>query len=131
LEFESKVGKLNIDNEPWNIKSGKMNFYILPFKEIAAMFKNDLFTKGILTVIALNLSILTVSNLIPNTENTVNTAVVPINEDGSITVRLSNAETLDVNISRISTMDELDVNIEEIGGGFLSHGGPIPVTIED
>jgi hypothetical protein len=46
-------------------------------------------------------------------------------------VRLSNAETLDVNISRISTMDELDVNIEEIGGGFLSHGGPIPVEIKN
>jgi hypothetical protein len=38
---------------------------------------------------------------------------------------------LDVNISRISTFDELDVNIEEIGGGFLSRGGPIPVEIKN
>ncbi|BAO56178.1 hypothetical protein [Nonlabens marinus] len=95
------------------------------------MFKNDLFTKGILAVIALNLSILTVSNFVTTTEKPAAMAMVPINEDGSITVRLSNAETLDVNISRISTMDELDVNVEEIGGGFLSHGGPIPVTIEN
>ena len=95
------------------------------------MFKNDLVTKGILAVIALNLSILTVSNLVPTAEKSSTMAMIPINEDGSITDRLSNAETLDVNISRISTMDELDVNIEEIGGGFLSHGGPIPVTVEN
>ncbi|WP_242446473.1 hypothetical protein [Nonlabens agnitus] len=56
---------------------------------------------------------------------------LPVNEDGSINVRLSNTETIDVNISRISTMDELDVNVEEIGGGFVRHGGPIPVKIED
>ncbi|WP_194852460.1 hypothetical protein [Nonlabens antarcticus] len=95
------------------------------------MFKNDLFTKSILAVIALNLSVISVSTLFPAAERSVNTAFVPVNEDGSITVRLSNTETLDVNISRISTMDELDVNIEEIGGGFLSHGGPIPVEIKN
>jgi hypothetical protein len=95
------------------------------------MLKNDLFTKSILAVIALNLSVLSVSTLFPAAKHSVNTALVPINEDGSITVRLSNTETLDVNISRISTFDELDVNIEEIGGGFLSRGGPIPVEIKN
>ena len=95
--------------------------------------KTDLYTKIILTVIAVCLSILTLQNidLIPNTyaaepnkkENvlmTKNYGLVPLNSDG----------TIDVNITRISTTDELDVNIDEIGGGYLSHGGPIPVSIK-
>ena len=37
---------------------------------------------------------------------------------------------MDVNISNISTTDELDVNIDEIGGGYVSHGGPIKVDVD-
>ncbi|KQC33767.1 hypothetical protein AAU57_10815 [Nonlabens sp. YIK11] len=94
------------------------------------MFKNDLFTKSMLGVIALNLSILS-ATMLSNNDTHASVPNLPVNKDGSINVRLSNTETIDVNISRISTMDELDVNVEEIGGGFVRHGGPIPVKIED
>lgn len=105
--------------------------------------KTDKFTKIVLTIIAVNLSILTVKNLdiipsayaneaIHNAELSPvhNYGLVPLNEDGSINVRLSATDEIDINIKGISTNDELDVNIDEIGGGYLSHGGPIPVEID-
>lgn len=105
--------------------------------------KTDLFTKIVLTVIAINLTILTVQNmdLIPkayasesmNSSNlapNVNYGLVPINEDGSINVKLNSYDEIDVNIVGINTNDELDVNIDEIGGGYVSHGGPISVEID-
>ncbi|MCL9805780.1 hypothetical protein NAT51_12595 [Flavobacterium amniphilum] len=95
--------------------------------------KTDLYTKTVLTIIAVCLTVLTLQSIdiVPksyasgNEKTAITTApknygLVPVNEDGSI----------DVTITRISTTDELDVNIDEIGGGFLSHGGPVPVTIK-
>ena len=95
--------------------------------------KTDFYTKTTLTVIAVCLSILTLQSIdiIPksyasgNEKTSIATApknygLVPVNADGSI----------DVTITRISTTDELDVNVDEIGGGFVSHNGPIPVTIK-
>ena len=95
--------------------------------------KTDLYTKSVLTIIAVCLTVLTLQSIeiIPKsyaagnkkaaiTTTPKNYGLVPVNEDGSI----------DVTITRISTTDELDVNIDEIGGGFLSHNGPIPVTIK-
>ena len=102
--------------------------------------KIDTFTKFVLTVIAINLTILTVKNLdlipkayaneptnkvelIPNN----NYGLVPLNEDGSI----------DVNIKSFSTSSVMDVNIEEVGGyntyGELEvkiKGQPIEVEID-
>ena len=105
--------------------------------------KADTFTKIVLTVIALNLSILTISNLdlipkayaIEPTNNLKPSAgldygLVPLNEDGTISVRLSNSDEIDVNIIGIDTYDELDVNIDEIGGKYLSYGSAISVKIE-
>ncbi|MGX1024834.1 hypothetical protein [Flavobacterium sp. CS20] len=105
--------------------------------------KADKFTKIVLTIIAVNLTILTIKNLdlIPNTyanEPTkklelapnVNYGIVPVNEDGTISVKLSNHDEIDVNIVGVNTSDELNVNIDEIGGGYVSHGGPISVKIE-
>ncbi len=106
------------------------------------MIKADLYTKVILTVIAVNLTILTVKNLgiIPEAYANkaiehkeialpVNYGIIPLNEDGSVSVRLKNAETIDVNITGIKTIDELDINIDEVGGRFLINGGAIPVKI--
>lgn len=105
--------------------------------------KADTFTKIVLTVIAVNLTILTVKNLdfIPKayanepTNNlelapNVNYGLVPLNEDGTISVKLSAYDEIDVNIVGVNTNDELDVNIDEIGGGYVSHGSPISVEID-
>jgi len=105
--------------------------------------KADTFTKIVLTVIAVNLTIITVENLdlMPKayanepTNNlelapNVNYGLVPLNEDGTISVKLSAYDEIDVNIVGVNTNDELDVNIDEIGGGYVSHGGPISVEID-
>lgn len=103
----------------------------------------DKFTKIVLTVIAVNLTILTVKNLeiIPKAYANVpssnfqlspkmNYGLVPLNEDGTISVKLSASKEIDVNIVGVDTNDELDVNIDEIGGGYVSYGGPIPVEVD-
>ncbi|MEO1434850.1 MAG: hypothetical protein AAFV80_04895 [Bacteroidota bacterium] len=107
------------------------------------IFQSENYLKGVLTVIAICLILLTLSalDLMPkahaNKGNnpydrvTQNYGLVPVNSDGSITVRLSPHSEIDVNIADISTRDELNVNVSEIGGGFVSHGGPIPVEIDD
>ena len=103
----------------------------------------DKFTKIVLTVIAVNLTISTVKSvdiipkayahesldnleLIPN----INYGLVPLNEDGTISVKLSASDEIDVNIVGVKTNDELDVNIDEIGGGYVSYGGPISVEVD-
>ncbi len=105
--------------------------------------KVDNFTKIVLTVIAVNLTILTIKNLdiIPQAHangpsNTlglspnVNYGLVPLNADGTISVKLSASNKIDVNIVGVNTKDELDVNIDEIGGGYVSRGGPISVELD-
>lgn len=113
--------------------------------------KTDKYTKVVLTVIAIcliNLSLGGIS-LFPEAQaSPVNTpdltyGLVPLNEDGSITVRLNALDEIDVNIknistsdelhvdiSEISTNDELDINIDEVGGSFIGMGGPIEVKIK-
>jgi hypothetical protein len=102
--------------------------------------KVDIYTKSMLTVIAICLTIITINqlNLFPKAYAAESTNIssgaiyglVPLNEDGSITVKLSSYDEIDVNIVGVSTSDELDVNIDEIGGGWVSHGGPISVEID-
>ena len=126
------------------------------------MIKSDFYTKIILTVIALNLCYLSFqsginvntsanqkniakANLFPinNDKPKENYALVPLNEDGSINVKINNTDDIDVNIRNIdtydkmrvsiediNTSDELDVNIDETGGGWISSGGPIKVKID-
>ena len=70
-----------------------------------------------LGIIAINLTLFTLFqlNIWPSTVNaneltsTVNYGLVPLNEDGSINVRLS-------------ASDVIDVNIDEVGGGYVSYG---------
>lgn len=90
--------------------------------------KIDNYTKGVLTVIALCLTLITFENLIPKAHASENTevplnptpkyGVVPLNEDGSINVKLISSETL-------------NVNVKEIGGGYISYGGPLPVEVDN
>ncbi|MFQ5446227.1 MAG: hypothetical protein ACE5FF_04775 [Saprospiraceae bacterium] len=104
--------------------------------------KVDVYTKSVLTVIAVCLIVLTLHQIdlvhkayaagpynmyeLPGGDF----GLVPLNEDGSITVRLNTSDKIDVNIVGVNTNDELDVNIDEIGGGWVSHGGPIKVEVE-
>ncbi|MEL6534132.1 MAG: hypothetical protein AAFQ98_01910 [Bacteroidota bacterium] len=104
--------------------------------------KTDRWTKILLTVIALNLTFLSLSKLeiipkayadepkpaavYPNSPY----GLVPVNADGSINVRLNALDEIDVNITGISTFDELDVNIEEVGG-FMVGAGPLKVKVVD
>ena len=111
--------------------------------------KIDNYTKFLLTVITISLVIIVVRDIeiIPkayaNTSTNSAYGIIPINEDGSITVRLSSADEIDVNIKNIdtydklrvdindiSTQDELPINLEEIGGYPVSSGGPIKVKLQ-
>ncbi|MCW3102797.1 MAG: hypothetical protein JWO09_1237 [Bacteroidetes bacterium] len=98
--------------------------------------KTDLYTKGVLSVIAVALVALVIQNIKPVNEaqagpvNFNSFASVPINEDGSINVRMTS--DMDVNIHSIggsSVYGALPVNLKEISGSSLSSNG-IPVNIE-
>ena len=117
-----------------------------------SIMKTDRFTKTVLSIIAICLVIIVFrdTQIIPEAQATSNStmnnipnyAFIPVNEDGSINVKLTPYQTIDVNLKNIDTYDELrvdlrnintndelDVNIDEIGGGWISNGGPISVRI--
>lgn len=87
--------------------------------------KTDFYTKTVLTIIAVCLSIIVVKDLqlIPTAQaneslpifNT-NYGLVPLNEDGSVNVHLKSSETI-------------NVNIEEVGGRYTR--GKVPVVIKE
>ena len=117
--------------------------------------KTDLYTKTVLTVIAVALTLNLVKewNPIPEAQasetlsedtktqyrlvpisdmETLDVRIVDINTYDELNVNVKSIDTYDevkVNIKSIDTSDELDVNIDEIGGGWISNGGPIPVKI--
>lgn len=114
--------------------------------------KTDLYTKTILTIIALCLvvNIIKEVDLVPSayasepTENPIpinigtesnvmDVRIVDINTYDELNVNLngvSTSEEVKVNLKRIETTDELDVNLDEIGGGWVNHNGPIPVKMQ-
>ena len=87
--------------------------------------KIDIFTKVVLVIIAINLTILTLTNLdlIPkvyakeaSSDNKLSNkgyALVPVNDDGSINVRINN--------------ETVDVNIENVGGSYVHYALPVEV----
>ncbi len=112
--------------------------------------KTDLYTKAVLTVIAVCLTFNVVKDLdiIPVAyaseaepadkvdlgapPETIDVRIVDINTYDELNVNLKSVDTYDevkVNVKSIDTSDELDVNIDEIGGGWVSNGGPIRVEI--
>lgn len=108
--------------------------------------KSDNYTKTILTIIAicLTINILKDFGIIPTAYAGENKAVDPINDVldvrlvdintyDELNVNLKGVDTYDelkVNLKKIETTDELDVNLDEIGGGWVSNGGPIPVKVQ-
>lgn len=85
----------------------------------------DAYTKAILTIIAICLLVLTFKQLDIATPAFAEEApapspaygLVPLNEDGSITVRLEPSS-------------DMNVNLSQIGGRHVSYGGPIPVKTD-
>lgn len=119
--------------------------------------KTDMYTKIVLTVIAVCLTINVVKEfeIIPKAHatdtpteglttneyrlvpisnmETIDVRIVDINTYDELNVNVKSIDTYDemkVNIKSIDTSDELDVNIDEIGGSWVSSGSPIPVTIK-
>jgi hypothetical protein len=114
--------------------------------------KIDKLTKILIAVIAVNLTYQSLKDLRLGTTTfatetpfempNINYGMVPLNADGSITVKFSDYDRMDVNIvdistydllnvnlKDISTSDELNVNIEEVGG--YSVYSKIPVQIKE
>ena len=90
--------------------------------------KTDFYTKAVLTVIAVCLTIIVIKqvDIIPiayagapktNSNTNMNYGLVPLNEDGSI----------DVNV--VSSSETVKVNIEEVGG-FWVGGSKLPVKVK-
>ena len=118
--------------------------------------KTDNYTKIILTVIAVCLTLNVIQNLdiipsahaanndidkseieyhlVPVMPNQVmDIRIVDINTSDEMNVNIKSVDTYDefkVNLKSIDTTDELDVNIDEVGGSWVSSGGPIKVKIE-
>jgi hypothetical protein len=113
--------------------------------------KTDLYTRTVLTVIAICLTINVLQQLdlvpsvyasekeeplkldLPRFTETIDVRIVDINTYDELNVNLKSVDTYDelkVNISSIDTSDELDVNIDEVGGSWVNSGSPIPVTIK-
>ncbi len=122
--------------------------------------KTDKYTKVILTIIAIFLGINTVEKLeiVPKAFannpssmfsdiETPRYGLVPLNENGLIDVNIKDISTYDelnvnikgidsyekmpVIIKGIDTTDELDVNLDELGGNWISPGGPLKVQIQN
>lgn len=109
--------------------------------------KTDNYTKTILTIIAICLTINVLKDFqifpaayagenekpINPVSEVLDVRLVDINTYDELNVNLKGVDTYDevkVNLKKIETTDELDVNLDEIGGGWVSNGGPIPVKVQ-
>ncbi|PQB05989.1 hypothetical protein [Aureitalea marina] len=118
--------------------------------------KTDRYTRFILTIIAICLSInltlqlgliepafaATPDSYIPDVPalektipatNTIDVRIVDINTYDELNVNIKSIdsyEEMKVNIKSIDTQDELDVNLDEIGGQWISSGDPLPVKLD-
>lgn len=99
--------------------------------------KTDLYTKTILTIIALCLSIIVIRGGInpvsAGKQNQDGMAMVPLNKDGSLNVKVINStNVLDVNLKQIngySIYSTIPVNIKEIAGSSCDN--VIPVNLKE
>jgi len=104
--------------------------------------KTDFYTKAVLTVIAVCLTVIVLKQVeiipsahadAPKTNSAPNKqyALVPLNADGSIDVNIkSTSSKMDVNIAGVGTSDKLNVAIREVQSGAFSYT-KLPVKIED
>ena len=105
--------------------------------------KTDLYTKIILTVIAVSLTLIVVQNMNiitpvqaweDPTAKASGYAVVPLNVNGEIDVNIKSIDTYDmmpVKIKDVDTYDELNVNLKEVGGSSVSQSsGKLNVRVD-
>ena len=98
--------------------------------------KTDLYTKSILTVIAVALTVIAFQQAdLFTTANAskpmAGFATVPVNPDGSINVKLT--ETMKVNIAEVGGSyinGSMPINIKEISGSSINSSYGLPVNIE-
>ncbi|MFT4802708.1 MAG: hypothetical protein ACI93N_002489 [Flavobacteriaceae bacterium] len=107
--------------------------------------KTDLYTKTVLTIIAicLTLNVISEYEIFPSayasesetsSKDNLNSRLVSLSNLETIDVRIVDINTSDelkVNITSIDTTDEMDINLDEIGGSWVSSGGPINVKIKE
>ena len=79
--------------------------------------KTDLYTKIILTIIAVALTLNLVSSITPAMADTKKYATVPVNADGSINVHIN------------KTDGPMDVNIKTVESGAFYYVRPISVKV--
>ena len=112
--------------------------------------KVDIMTKVLLGVIAMNLSIMTIKemSIMPQVfaggtvgsvdfKSIPNYGMIPLNEDGSISVSLTSLENInvriiddvDVNLVGINSSGSLKVDLSRIGGSSIYSS--LPVEIKD
>jgi|TARA_R110000850_G_C9615428_1_gene430315 hypothetical protein len=95
---------------------------------------NDKYIKLVLTVIAVCLVVMTLEMVVPSANadgyNSQNYGLVPLNEDGTISVQLAPNSTIDVNIESINTRDKLNVNIKSSDSYSLQYAGPLNVEVD-
>ncbi len=98
--------------------------------------KTDLYTKTILTIIAVCLVIIVIKqvDIIPNAhaENSAkvvydpNYRLIKTNADGTIDVNIkSSSSSIDVNLVKVKNSDPVDVNIKKIGGNTCHDAIPV------
>lgn len=117
--------------------------------------KTDKYTKVILTVIALCLTINVIKEfniiptayasevkdlkdipegykMVPINSQVMDVRIVDVNTSKEMNVNLKSVSTYDpikVNLKKIETSDKLDVNLKELGGRWVQYG-PLPVKME-
>lgn len=119
--------------------------------------KTDKYTKTVLTIIAICLTINIVKDidffpaahaneiasptsvpegykLVPaDASSVMDVRIVDINTYKELNVNLKKVSSYDpikVNLSKIETYDKLDINVKEVGGRWVSNGGPLPVKLQ-
>ncbi|NMM49244.1 hypothetical protein [Marinigracilibium pacificum] len=97
--------------------------------------KTDKYTKILLTVIAINLTLISLKdisffNKAYADEDNNRYMNIPINENGTIDVRIVDSEELDVSITDINTSDKLKVRLEEVDNSAFFYT-KVPVVIKE
>lgn len=103
--------------------------------------KPDFYTKTILTVIAICLVLIVFKqyDFMPSAYASEGSRKVEGTTENDSPVQIMDVRIVDintykemkVNVTKIDSRDNMPVNVKEIGGGWISHGGPLPVKVKN